>query len=307
MGSMQGKDYYKLLGTERSATADEIRKTYRKLAMQFHPDRNPGNKAAEDRFKEINEAYAVLSDAEKRKQYDTFGAEGFGQRFSQEDIFKGFDFQSIFRDMGFGGDMFGSAFGGGGGRRGHSKWGDPFSGQHQRAVPKGEDTVSDMRISFYESINGGERVMQVPTPEGGWEKISVKIPAGVSTGKTLRLKGKGGVSPYGGERGNLHLRIVVEDDAVFSRDGNDLRCDVKVPVSVLVLGGSVEVPTMAGPKRVKVAKDTQPCATLRLQGLGAPAGGGNQGDLFARLIPVLPTKPDEKVLRLFRELAEAGF
>lgn len=311
---MRGKDYYRILGVERTATADEIRKVYRKLAMQFHPDRNPGDKAAEDRFKEINEAYAVLSDADKRKQYDTFGAEGFGQKFSQEDIFRGFDFQSIFQDMGvgFGGDIFESLFGGGAGggrgRRVHVRWGDPSgAGQGHGQAPKGQDTSTDLRISFYESIEGGERILQVPTAAGGREKVSVKIPGGVSTGKTLRLRGKGESSPFGGDRGDLFLRIVVEDDAVFSRDGNDLRCEVKVPLSVLVLGGAVEVPTLSGPRRVKVAEGTQPGATMRLQGLGAPGTAGRRGDLYARLMPILPTHPDDRIRDLFRELAEAGF
>jgi len=312
---MRGKDYYTILGVQRSDSADEIRKVYRKLAMKYHPDRNPGDKASEERFKEINEAYAVLSDAEKRKQYDSFGAEGFGQRYSQEDIFRGFDFQSIFHDMGVGGggDLFESLFGGrggGGGRgqRARTQWADPMGGAGgQGPAPKGDDTRTDLRISFYESIEGGERIVQVPSPKGGFEKVNIKVPAGVSTGKTLRLRGKGAASPYGGDRGDLYLRILVEDDAVFSRDGHDLRCEVKVPLSVLVLGGKVEVPTLSGPKRVKVAEGTQPGATLRLQGLGAPGTGGHRGDLYARLMPVLPTHPDDKIQRLFRELAEAGF
>jgi curved DNA-binding protein len=298
---MRGKDYYVILGVERSDTADEIRKVYRKLAMKFHPDRNPGDKAAEERFKEINEAYAVLGDAEKRKQYDSFGAEGFGQRYSQEDIFRGFDFQSIFRDMGGGGggggDLFESLFGGRGAGRGH----------RPGPAPKGEDVKTDLRISFYESIEGGERIVQVPSPTGGFEKVNIKVPAGVSTGKTLRLRGKGAASMYGGDRGDLYLRILVEADAVFTRDGNDLRCEVKVPVSMLVLGGTVEVPTLSGPKRVKVAEGTQPGATMRLQKMGAPGTGGARGDLYARLMPVLPTTLDDPLRRLFRELAEAGF
>jgi curved DNA-binding protein len=312
---MRGKDYYKILGVEKTATADELRKAYRKLAMKFHPDRNAGDKAAEDRFKEINEAYAVLSDPEKRKQYDTVGADGFGQRYSQEDIFQGFDFQSIFQDMGLGGDLFESLFGGGprgGGRGGrsrmHVRWGDPSGGGAGpgRAAPRGQDAISDLRISFYESVEGGERVVQVPGPGGGWEKVSVKIPAGVSSSKKLRLRGKGPASPLGGERGDLYLRVVVEDDPVFRRDGDDLRCEVKAPLSVMALGGSVEVPTLAGPKRVKVAPGTQAGATLRLQGQGAPGTGGHRGDLYARLMPVLPAPMDGRLKEIFRRIAEAG-
>ncbi len=313
---MQGKDYYRILGVERTASPEQIRKVYRKLAMKHHPDRNPGDKAAEERFKEISEAYAVLSDPEKRKQYDTFGAEGFGQRFSQEDIFRG-GFESIFGNagMGFGADLFESLFGrmgGGGGGRGHRvhmSWGDAFGqgGGASGPAAKGQNTTAELRISFYESIEGGERTVQIPHAGGGFEKVNVKIPAGVSPGKTLRLRGKGDQSPFGGERGDVLLKIVVEDDPVFHRDANDVRCEVKVPASMLVLGGTVEVPTLSGPRRVKVAAGTQAGATLRLHGLGAPGIGGRRGDLYARLMPVLPAHPDERVLRLFRELAEAGF
>lgn len=314
---MAAKDYYKTLGVARDATADELRKAFRKLAMQHHPDRNPGDKAAEERFKEINEAYAVLSNPEKRKQYDTFGAEGFGQRFSREDIFSGFDFSSIFEDLGVrlgaGGSVFDALFGraaGGsrGGRGARGQWGaGPRGFGGAGASAAGPDTTADLMIGFFESIRGGERVVSVPGPDGGREQVSVRIPPGISQGKKLRVRGKGQPSSFGGPRGDLYLTVVVASDPVFTRDGDDVRCEVRVPPSVLVLGGGVEVPTLSGPRRVKVKPGTQAGAQIRLAGQGVQRANGRHGNLFVRLMPLLPVDPDDRVRDLFRQLAEAGF
>lgn len=320
---MAGKDYYKILGVARTATADELKKAFHKLAMQCHPDRHPGDKAAEERFKEINEAYAVLSDPEKRKQYDTFGAEGFGQRFSREDIFSGFDLNAIFEDLGIrfgggggggGGSVFDALFGrtGGGAKGGRgggrAQWGGPFGfdGAGAQARPGG-DAIADLRVGFRESIQGGERVVSVPLPGGGWEQVSVRIPAGIASGKKLRVRGKGQASPFGGPRGDLYLTVVVDPDPVFQRDGDDLRCEVRVPPSTLVLGGAVEVPTLSDPKRVKIKPGTQAGAQIRLPGLGVQRPHGRQGDLYARLMPRLPAQPDDRIRELFRQLADAGY
>lgn len=316
---MAAKDYYKTLGVARTATPDELKKAFHKLAMQCHPDRHPGDKASEERFKEINEAYAVLSDPEKRKQYDTFGAEGFGQRFSREDIFNGFDLNAIFEDLGMrmggGGSVFDALFGrsSGGAKSGrgagHGQWGGPFGfgGASGAANPPGGDAVADLRVGFRESIQGGERVVSIPLPGGGWEQVSVRLPAGITSGKKLRVRGKGQQSPFGGARGDLYLTVVVDPDPVFSREADDLRCEVRVPPSTLVLGGTVEVPTLGDPKRVKVKAGTQAGAQIRLAGLGVPRANGRHGDLYARLMPNLPVQPDERVRDLFRQLAEAGF
>ncbi|HOU54145.1 MAG TPA: J domain-containing protein [Myxococcota bacterium] len=321
---MAAKDYYRILGVAKTASADEIRKAYRELAKKHHPDRNPGNKAAEERFKEINEAYAVLSDPAKRQQYDTIGAEGFQSRFSQEDIFRGFDFQSIFQDLGMGGGIFESLFGGAaGGQRGRVRFdfggaedlfggaGGPFGGARTRSgrgrgAARGPDLTSDLSISLYESVEGGERLVQVPTASGGFEKVQVKIPPGIASGKTLRLKGKGGQGPTG-ERGDLYLRVRVEPDPVFQRDGDDLRCEVKVPLSTLVLGGTAEVPTLKGPKKVRIPEGTQAGTALRLAGLGVPGAHGSRGDLYVRLLPLLPTRLDESSRALFRQVRQAGW
>lgn len=306
---MAQKDYYEILGVPKNASIEEIKKAYRRLAMKYHPDRNPGDKTAEENFKRVNEAYAVLSDPEKRKQYDMFGAEGFGQRFSQEDIFRGFDFQSILEELGMGGgleDWIEQIFGGGRPRRRQHRVNVEWDmGRGTAHTAPGQDMVLDLRITFAESILGGEREVSVPSPSGGWEYVRVKIPRGVSSGKRLRVKGKGKASPFG-QRGDLYLNIIVEPDKVFTRDGDDIRCEVKVPVSTLVLGGYVDVPTLTGPKRVKVTPGTQPGTQLRLAGMGAPGMSGTKGDLYARLMPVLPSNPSERVKRLFEELAKEG-
>ena len=311
-----GKDYYKILGVERSAASEEIKKAYHQLALKCHPDRHPGDKAAEEKFKEINEAYAVLSNAAKRKQYDAFGADGFGKKFSQDEIFRDFDFQSILDDLGLnlgGGGVFDSLFGRGakGGRRQkvHVDWrgAPPGGGAEEGQETKGQDASLEMRIGFYESINGGERVVSVPSASGGWDPVNVKIPAGVTTGKRLRVRGKGQASPFGKERGDLYLRVVVEPDSVFTREGDDIHCEVRVPLSVFVLGGSVDIPSLAGPKHVKVKPGTQPGTQLRLQRLGAPGIHGTPGDLYAKLMPQVPPNPSDKVKTLFQELSREGW
>ena len=183
---MAGKDYYKILGVNKNASDNEIKKAFRKLAMKYHPDRNKGDSQAEDRFKEVNEAYAVLSDKEKRQQYDMFGAEGFQQRFSQEDIFRNFDFGQIFKEFDFGSeDVFGRIFGGmGGGRRrpfgrgaGGFHSGDPF-GRMSRQPQKGVDLTLDMQVSLRDAVFGVSRTASF-NRGGKVERVSVKIPPGI--------------------------------------------------------------------------------------------------------------------------------
>ncbi|HNU67771.1 MAG TPA: DnaJ C-terminal domain-containing protein [Myxococcota bacterium] len=310
---MKGKDYYAILGVGRDAGADELKKAYRKLAMQYHPDRNKGDKAAEERFKQINEAYAVLSDEKKRKEYDTFGAEGFGQRFSQEDIFRGFDFSSIFgggegfrgggfRSQGFGGpgagfeDLLSQMFAGSG-----------MGGRRHARPSRGQDMEQAVSLGFLEAMKGAALDVQIPDGAGSWEKVTVRIPPGVSSGTRLRVRGKGGHSPSGAERGDLFLVIQVEEHPVFSRSGSDLSCDVLVPVSVMVLGGSADVPILEGVRKVKIAPGTQPGTRIRLKGHGVPSKSGSAGDLYARIQPLFPDKVTDRARQLFSELADQGW
>ncbi|MBM4386420.1 MAG: J domain-containing protein [Deltaproteobacteria bacterium] len=315
---MRGKDYYQILGVPKGASIEEIKKAYRKLAMKYHPDRNPGNKEYEEKFKEINEAYAVLSDANKRKQYDTFGAEDFGRRYSSEDIFSGFDFGSIFEEMGYGGDLFSSFFGTGKkGRAGRSGFrvefgGSPFEGfggggfKHAGAQEmNGQDIETGIRISFHESIYGGERVLNV-APQSGGGRIEIKIPAGIESGKRLRIKGKGSPSPFGGRSGDLYVKILVEPDPVFEREGSDLSCGAKISLTTAVLGGAAEIPTLEGKKSVKIKPGTQNGTRIRLNGLGAPDGSGGRGDLYARVIVEIPEKLTAEEVKLFEKLRAMG-
>lgn len=316
---MSGKDYYAILGVARNAGTEELKKAYRKLAMKYHPDRNKGDKVAEDKFKEINEAYAVLSDSEKRKQYDTFGAEGFGQRFSRDDIFRGFDFSDLFgggggrsrggfrtTTMGGGGieDMISQLFGMSGmGGRGGSGPGAGMGGAHQR----GQDVEQSVNIPFMDAVKGSTLNLKIPDQSGNWESVSVRIPPGVASGCRLRVRSKGGASPWGGQRGDLFLVVKVDDDPLFTRSGDDLYCDVLVPVSVMVNGGTAEVTVLDGTKKVKVNPGTQPGTRIRLKGHGVPIKGGGAGDLFARVMPLFPAKVSARAKELFKELAAEGW
>lgn len=270
------QDYYSTLGVDRTADATTIKKAYRKLAQKYHPDRNPDDKSAEERFKQITEAYAVLSDPNKRRQYDQFGDSGFHQRFSQEDIFRNMDFGDIFGNFGGGEDLFSQLFGGGRARGG------------QRRPNKGQDYSMQISIPFRLAVQGGERRIDYRS-NGKVEQIKVRIPAGIESGAKLRVAGKGGASPTGGPTGDLFLQVDIESDPIFSRDGNDLLVRVDVPFSGICLGTSIEVPTLDTPKRVKVPAGMQPGQKIRLRGFGVAASGRRPaGDLFAVIEVAVP-------------------
>jgi curved DNA-binding protein len=304
---MAAKDYYNILGVAKSAGDEEIKRAYRKLAMKYHPDRNPNKKEAEDRFKEINEAYAVLSDKEKRKQYDTFGAEGFQQRFTQEDIFRGFDFDEILsglfggrgrREFRFGGRSgfdFGDFFGGQGGYR-----------DTGRMPQRGEDVLYEITITLEEAASGGEKRVSY-RKNGKVEEISVKIPRGIPSGKKLRLSGKGREGRNGGPPGDLYLQVSVREHPLFSREGDDLIVEKEISFSEAVLGTTVEVPTLEGTKKVKVPPGTQSHTKMRLKGLGmSHFQGEGKGDEYVKVIVKVPKKVTEKSRGLIQELAKEG-
>jgi curved DNA-binding protein len=306
-------DYYKILGVSKNATTDEIKKAYRKLALKYHPDRNQGNKEAEEKFKEANEAYAVLSDAEKRKQYDTFGSAGFQQRYSQEDIFRNSDIGSILREFGInlggmGGGGFRTFYSSGGGR---SPIDDLFSqaGQAQgfqaRQPVRGQDLTLELHISLEEVLNGAEKTIALGR---GGEKVTVRIPAGIESGKKLRVAGKGSPSPMGGQQGDLYLHIKVAPHPVFTREGANLVIERQIPFSSAVLGAEIDVPTLSGKQfKVKVPAGIQPQAKLRLKGHGLPAGPQEpHGDILVKIAVEVPTKISREQKRLLEELAETG-
>jgi curved DNA-binding protein len=312
---MAGKDYYRTLGVDRKATDEQLKKAYRKLAMKYHPDRNKGDKAAEERFKEVNEAYAVLSDKEKRRQYDMFGAEGFQQRFSQEDIFRNFDFGQVFRDFGFDSeDLFGRIFGGLGGgrqrafRRGSNRsgFGGPF-GRTGQQPQKGADLVLDLQVSLREAVFGGTRMVSF-VRGGREERISVTVPPGISSGKKLRVPSRGQEGPWGGPSGDLLIRIQVAPHPVFTRKGNDLEITREIGLTEAVLGTQIEVPTLDDKKLVlKVRPGTQGHTQMRLKGRGVPLhGSAGRGDLYVKLIVQVPKSLTPEQEALFRQLASQG-
>ena len=293
------KDYYVVLGVEKTASPEQIKKAYRKLAVKYHPDKNPGDKAAEERFKEITEAYAVLADADKRRQYDQFGEAGFHQRFSQEDIFRNADLNTIFREFGIGGDdLFSQLFGGhgGGGRAG------AFHGGRPRPV-RGQDLLLRLTIPLRQAVLGGERQIDLAR-HGHGEPIKVRIPPGVEHGQKLRVAGKGAPSPAGGPPGDLLLEIEVLADPVFIRDGSDLSVTVTVPFSGACLGTSVEVPTLEGQKRVKVKPGMKSGSKIRLKGFGVP--GHPAGDLYAVIEVAVPEQLTAEQEKLLEKLRDSG-
>lgn len=303
---MAQADYYKVLGVEKGASADDIKKAFRKLAVKYHPDRNPNDKAAEDKFKEINEAYAVLSDPEKKQQYDTFGSSGFRQQYSQEDIFRGFDFGNAYKDMGggFGGGgaddlfsrLFGGAFGRGGGGRGGFRQGPQRGGDHEM----------ELTVTFRDAAQGAEKQIAFRR-NGQREELKIKIPAGVDNGSKIRIAGKGAQGEGGGPAGDLFLIIHVLPDPVFTRDGGDLFVDRSITFSAACLGVSLDVPTLEGDKRIKVPAGMQPGTKIRLKGCGVKALGSNaKGDLYVKIGVHIPETLNSEQKRLVEELAGKG-
>ena len=314
---MSGKDYYEILGVSKSASKDEIKKAYRKLALKYHPDKNKGDKGAEAKFKDISEAYAVLSNAEKRKQYDMFGADGFNRRFTQEDIFRDVDFGSIFKEFGFGGmgrgqNIFSQIFGGMGGkaqfRGAGARQEDPFAGFGGRSQTlKGQDLVYELTLTLEEAAKITDKVISLA--EGGARKeISVKVPAGISTGKKLRLPGKGQVGPYGGSKGDLYIQIKVLEHSLYKREGDDLVLGREIKFTDAILGTEIDVPTIEGKTlRLKIPPGTQSNAKFRLKGYGMPhMNGSGRGDEYVHVTISVPKKLNKKQQALVKELADQG-
>lgn len=304
-------DYYEALGLNKDASAEAIKKAYRKLALRYHPDKNQGNKAAEEKFKEISEAYAVLSDPEKRRQYDTFGSAGFHQRFSQEDIFRNFDLDAILRQFGFG-----SSFRSAGSFRSASPFEHLFRGggsyqsdAHSPQASPGADLNYSLHISLEEVLHGAEKTVTVRQPGGGQQNISVKVPKGIEEGKRLRLAGRGAPSAYGGPPGDMYLKIHISPHSRFRREEDDLVLEHRISFSQACLGVSIEVETLEGKKfSVKVPAGVQQDARLRIKGYGLPAGpiGEERGDLLVRVAVAVPKTLSPEQEALVHTLAENG-
>ncbi|MBI4211747.1 MAG: DnaJ domain-containing protein [Deltaproteobacteria bacterium] len=296
------KDFYSILGISRGATAAEIKNAYRRLAKKYHPDVNKGDKSAEEKFKEISEAYNVLSDAERRKKYDLFGDAadhaGFGGR-QEPDMG---DFMR-FENAGDLGDLFRDLFNMGGMRQ------EPFREEHRgRArseAVKGQDTIVDLEIGFTEAIHGTERQLSIRRGNST-EKINVKIPAGVDNGSKVRVVGKGQPGFGGGKDGDLFLHLRVSAHPEFWREDADIYTEVPITVYDAILGNTVEVPTLSGTARMKIPEGTESGQKFRLAEKGAPALGkkGKLGDQYVIVRIVPPKKLDATLRTRVEELAE---
>jgi molecular chaperone DnaJ len=303
------KDFYAVLGVSKDVSEAELKKTYRKLARQYHPDSNAGDAKAEARFKEISEAYSVLSDPEQRTEYDQVRAMGSGARFTSggngqpggfEDVFGGMFGGGGGRRAGFqqGGfeDLLGGMFGGGGG------FGQPTGGYRGYGGPtRGRDLEASTTLDFITAIRGETITLQ---PQGG-KSIRVKIPAGVNDGQKIRVRGKGEQSPDGGETGDLVLTVSVRKHPVFERDGLNLRVDVPVTFVEATLGATVEVPTLGGePVRLRVAEGTPSGRVLRVKGRGVTTTKGT-GDLLATVVVAVPSHLTDAARKHLEEFAKA--
>ncbi len=302
-------DYYQTLGVDKNASAEDIKKAYRKLALKYHPDKNPGNKEAEEKFKKMSEAYAVLSDPKKRKEYDSFGSDGFKQHYSQEDIFRGFDLNEILRGFGFSGaaagrrqytyqqaegEPFADLFGGGG-------------GQYRIRPQKGDDLEYNLAITLEESVLGAEKKVAI-NKDGRIDEINIKVPEGINAGKKLRLAGKGLPGGHGGPSGDLYLNISILPHPIFARDGNDIYVEKELKFSQAVLGTTIDVPTVEGStKRIKIPPGTQNNSKIRMKGYGVPhLKGSEKGDQYVKIMVTLPKKLTSTQLELVKKLAEEG-
>ena len=275
------KDFYKILGVSKDVSDADLKKAYRKLAKDNHPDLHPGDAAAEARFKDISEAYDVLSDAEQRREYDAIKAMGGGARFQAGGQGAGFE------------DVFSNLFGGGGFQGG----GFPgFGGFGGFGPQRGQDLSTTASINFIDSVNGTTVKLNLRN-----ESVSVKVPAGIQDGQKLKIKGKGQPSPNGGPAGDLVVTIKVKPHAVFTRDGDNIRVSVPVTYAEATLGATIEVPVLGGdPVKLKVAAGTPNGRTLRVKGKGVQFGS-RQGDLLATVEVMVPGHLPAKARKLLEQ------
>src|SRR6185436_4096571 len=307
---MEYKDYYKTLGVNKNTSAEEIKKAYRKLAVKYHPDKNAGNKQAEEKFKEINENNEVLGDPEKRKKYDTLGEnwKSYERTGANPNDFDWSQFKQQQRrgsrtyetetEFDFGGsgfsDFFEQIFGGGFGRRS----GNGKSGGGR--VARGADYRLDINITLEEAYSGTVRQF-----ETDGEKLQIKLKQGSYDGQQLRIKGKGGRSGHNGQRGDIHAFVHVAAHPHFVRKGDDLYCDIPIELYPAILGGKAPIRTLKGLINVDIAKGTENGAVLRLKGLGMPKYDkpGMFGDLYAKVKIIMPKNLSAKEMELFKQLA----
>jgi len=322
------KDYYQTLGVQPQADEKEIKKAYRKLARKYHPDINPNDKGAEGKFKEVNEAYQVLSDTEKRGLYDQYGSDydkvpaggypGGAQNVNFQDLFgnaQGGGFSSGHpgggvhvegMDPGEVGDLFETLFGNA--RADKRASGFNFSGR-RRGPQQGRDIEQPLEISLPESIHGTQRSLALTLRDAAaaaeeTRNITVKIPAGVKEGARVRVAKQGGSGSGGGPNGDLYLRIVIQPHPSWKREGDNLSCEVPITFAEASLGAQIEVPTVGGQVQLKIPAGTQSGQTFRLSGRGVPGSKGGAGDEFVKVKIVVPKNLGPREEELIRELSK---
>jgi len=303
---MSDPNYYKTLGVSREASDDEIRKAYKKLAREYHPDVKPGDKAAAEKFKQIQEAYAVLGDSEKREQYDRYGAAfqggGRGRSWAAGPGGVGpIDLSDL-----FGGQFdLGDLFGGASGKQGPGGFGG--AGPQTASPQKGQDTQLEITVPFHVAAEGGNHNLQFQR-DSKTERLNVKIPPGTGHGSVIRLAGQGHPGMMGGPSGDLLLRVYAAPHPYFRREGNNLLLDVPITPSEAVLGAKVEVPTLSeGNVTVTIPPGTASGAKLRLREKGVPDRKTKQrGDQFVVIKIVVPKDPDEQTRKLYEQLSESS-
>ena len=308
--SAQFRDYYQTLGVSKSATQPEVKTAFRKLARQHHPDTAKDKKAAEEKFKEINEAYEVLGDPDKRKRYDEFGADwkhgqpppgarqrgaaGGSENYTGRRGAKAFEEDFEFGGTGFS-DFFEQMFGG---RRGSR-------GGFEDAPQRGQDVEADILVTLEEALNGSTR--QISFRRGSSKKLetyTVKIPTGIREGQRIRLAGQGGTGAAGGGAGDLFLRVKFQRHPDFEIEGADLHYALEIPAWDAVLGCNVTVPTLGGRAKLKIPPGTQSGKKFRLPSLGLPLGAGKRGDFYAAVAITVSSEPSAKEKALWEQLAE---
>lgn len=303
---MEYKDYYKILGVSKNASQDEIKKAYRKMAVKYHPDKNQGDPRAEERFKEISEAYEVIGKPENRKKYDELGAnwrqyekagaQGFQEGFGGREAGGGAsyaNYDDLFGGSGGFSDFFEAFFGGGFGRQ--------SGGQRRTWSSPGSDYEASLEITLQQAYYGTSAMLQV-----GDDKLRINIKPGVKNGQILRVRGKGGKGTGGAESGHLYIKIKVSSDKDFERVGNDLHTQADVELYTAVLGGKQAVRTFDGTVNINIPKGTQNGKVLRLKGKGMPVYNkpGHSGDLYVKINVLIPTQLNEDEVELFRKLKD---
>jgi DnaJ-class molecular chaperone len=268
------RDYYEILGVDRNVTPEELKKAFKRLAIKYHPDKNPDNKEAEEKFKEAAEAYEVLSDPSKRATYDQFGHQGVNSNFGQSG-YRDVNINDIFNNI-FGDEIFGDIFG------------DIFGGGRTRRPPRGRHIQMSLDLSLNDAVFG--KTVEIKLPNNS-KKVSVNIPPGVDTGNKIRLSGEGEPSQYGGENGDLYIVVNVLKHPFLEREGNHLYCEVPIRIDQAILGAEIEVPTLTKNVLLKIPPETQTGKVFKLKDKGAGSIHGRaSGDLYVRVVIETPQR-----------------